>query len=338
MDISFKLLQFILFLPVVLMLPVAPAEAQGMAVNSSGAAADNSAMLDVAATSQGILLPRMTSSQRTAISSPAAGLLVYQTDGTIGFYFYDGSFWKSLSTPANVTLQGNTFNAANKLVQLNSSTQLPAVNGANLTNLPAGNLAGTLPAISAANVTNLSGANITTGSVPIAKLSATGTTSSSTYLRGDNTWSTISGGSSPSVQLLATCPSGFSYGGATGTFYTILWSSPTVNVSSQYNATNGRFTAAAAGDYLVIANMVASAAAHTRGFTILVNGSPKYVSYCNTGTASTMPTGYPQGASAVSGVVSLTSGDYVEVAVYLNNVTARTTAANGSHVSVIKLN
>jgi len=38
---------------------------------------------------------------------------------------------------ANVTLQGNTFNTANKLVQLDGSTQLPAVSGVNLTNLNA---------------------------------------------------------------------------------------------------------------------------------------------------------------------------------------------------------
>lgn len=47
---------------------------------------------------------------------------------------------------ANVTIQGNTFNGASQLVQLNGSTQLPAVSGVNLTNLNASNLAsGTIP-------------------------------------------------------------------------------------------------------------------------------------------------------------------------------------------------
>jgi hypothetical protein len=36
---------------------------------------------------------------------------------------------------ANVTLQGNTFNAASKLVQLDANSKLPAVDGSNLTNL-----------------------------------------------------------------------------------------------------------------------------------------------------------------------------------------------------------
>lgn len=42
---------------------------------------------------------------------------------------------------ASVTLQGNAFNGASQLVQLNGSTQLPAVSGVNLTNLNASNLA-----------------------------------------------------------------------------------------------------------------------------------------------------------------------------------------------------
>lgn len=73
------------------------AHAQGMAVNATGATANSSAMLDVASTTQGMLVPRMTSAQRTAISTPATGLLVYQTDGTAGFYFYNSSAWTSLS-------------------------------------------------------------------------------------------------------------------------------------------------------------------------------------------------------------------------------------------------
>ena len=77
--------------------------AQGLAVNSSGTTADNSAMLDVNSTTKGALMPRMTTLQRRAISSPATGLLVYQTDSTAGFYYYDGSVWQDLS--ASITSQ-----------------------------------------------------------------------------------------------------------------------------------------------------------------------------------------------------------------------------------------
>jgi len=52
-----------------------------------------SAKLDVTSSDKGFLPPRMTSAQRTAISSPAAGLMVYQTDGTSGLYYYNGTAW-----------------------------------------------------------------------------------------------------------------------------------------------------------------------------------------------------------------------------------------------------
>lgn len=50
-----------------------------------------SAKLDVSSTDKGILIPRMTSAQRGFISFPANGLLVYQTDGVIGFYVNSGT-------------------------------------------------------------------------------------------------------------------------------------------------------------------------------------------------------------------------------------------------------
>jgi hypothetical protein len=45
-----------------------------------------SAKLDITSVDKGFLPPRMTSSQRDAIPSPAAGLMVYQTDDLAGFY------------------------------------------------------------------------------------------------------------------------------------------------------------------------------------------------------------------------------------------------------------
>jgi hypothetical protein len=53
---------------------------------------DASAKLDVTSTNQGILVPRMTTTARTAISAPAKGLMVY--DSTIkAFYYHDGTAW-----------------------------------------------------------------------------------------------------------------------------------------------------------------------------------------------------------------------------------------------------
>ena len=50
-----------------------------------------SAKLEVSSTDKGLLIPRMTSAQRGFISLPANGLLVYQTDGVIGFYVNSGT-------------------------------------------------------------------------------------------------------------------------------------------------------------------------------------------------------------------------------------------------------
>ena len=69
----------------------------GVAINTTGNPANNSAMLDITSTTGGLLMPRMQATQRTTIASPATGLLVYQTDGLSGFYFYNGSAWVLLS-------------------------------------------------------------------------------------------------------------------------------------------------------------------------------------------------------------------------------------------------
>jgi len=80
-----------------------------VAINTSGAAPNASSMLDVSSTTTGILIPRMTEAQRTAIASPATGLLVYQTDGAVdGFYFYNGSAWQNLYSGTVPTVPGET--------------------------------------------------------------------------------------------------------------------------------------------------------------------------------------------------------------------------------------
>jgi hypothetical protein len=54
-----------------------------------------SAALDVSSSTGGLLIPRMTSAQRTAISSPPAGLMVYETTFN-RFYTYNGTNWNFL--------------------------------------------------------------------------------------------------------------------------------------------------------------------------------------------------------------------------------------------------
>lgn len=53
---------------------------------------DPSALLDMTSTTKGFLAPRVTTAQRIAIPAPAEGLLVYDTDVSV-FYYWDGTMW-----------------------------------------------------------------------------------------------------------------------------------------------------------------------------------------------------------------------------------------------------
>ena len=108
--VKFTLIAFIVSLITI----TVNAQNQGVAINSDGAQADQSAMLDVKSTTGGILIPRMTQTQRNNISSPATGLMVYQTDNTDGFYYYDGAGWNYIGAPDNDwTVSGNDLINAN---------------------------------------------------------------------------------------------------------------------------------------------------------------------------------------------------------------------------------
>ena len=50
-------------------------------------------LLELSSTSKGLVLPRMTKAQRNAISSPVAGMVIYQTDLTPGLRVFNGTNW-----------------------------------------------------------------------------------------------------------------------------------------------------------------------------------------------------------------------------------------------------
>ena len=124
---------------------------QNVGINTDGSTAHTSSMLDVKSTTKGMLIPRMTSAQRTAIASPALGLLVFDTD-TKTVWAYDGSSWKnltlssgggSLTLPYNqsVGVTGNAFGITNtggsaiegitNAVSSNGIRGIATVNGSN---------------------------------------------------------------------------------------------------------------------------------------------------------------------------------------------------------------
>ena len=76
--------------------------AQSLSINTDGSTAHPSAMLDVKSTVKGLLIPRMTRTERDAIASPATGILIFQNGpDSVGFYYYTGTKWTWVFSNAN---------------------------------------------------------------------------------------------------------------------------------------------------------------------------------------------------------------------------------------------
>jgi len=97
----------------------------GIGTNSPAA----SAALEVTSSTnnKGILIPRITASQKDVISNPAEGLLIYQTSAPIGFYYYTGTAWKLIMTQADLDAKLSTVDAT-----LSLNTKVDKVTGKEL--------------------------------------------------------------------------------------------------------------------------------------------------------------------------------------------------------------
>ena len=69
--------------------------AQSVSINEDKSAPSPSALLDIKSTSKGLLIPRMSSGERTGIAAPAVGLLVYDNE-TASFWYYKAAGWTEL--------------------------------------------------------------------------------------------------------------------------------------------------------------------------------------------------------------------------------------------------
>ena len=66
-------------------------------IGSNPTTINSSSLLELESTTKGLLPPRMTNAQMTAITSPAKGLMVYCTDcSPAGLYTYSGSAWSAV--------------------------------------------------------------------------------------------------------------------------------------------------------------------------------------------------------------------------------------------------
>jgi len=87
------------------------------------------AALDITSTTKGLLIPRMTTSQRNSITLPATGLQIYNTDCSM-LNYWSGSCWistsKALPCPEPITSSGTTVFCAGQT----RTYSIPAVPGA----------------------------------------------------------------------------------------------------------------------------------------------------------------------------------------------------------------
>ncbi|MDE2591094.1 MAG: hypothetical protein KGL95_15660, partial [Patescibacteria group bacterium] len=71
------------------------AKGQNIGINTTGATPDPSALLDISGSplnDKGLLIPRMTTAQMNAITSPADGLVIFNTDCQV-FDYWNGTAW-----------------------------------------------------------------------------------------------------------------------------------------------------------------------------------------------------------------------------------------------------
>ena len=97
--------------------------AQNIGINSDGSLPDASAILDIKSTDKGMLVPRMTTSQRDNITNPATGLMVYDSD-TETFWYHNDVEWVEIGNTNNLSTN------LSKIEYLTSNNQLITVDNA----------------------------------------------------------------------------------------------------------------------------------------------------------------------------------------------------------------
>jgi uncharacterized protein (TIGR02145 family) len=160
------------------------AQTGSVGINNDGSSPNSKAMLDVSSTTKGFLPPRMTYSEKIAIASPPAGLIVWCSNcGTSGeLQIYNGTTWVSLNTGTASGLPGaptiGTATAGN--AQASVPFTAPASNGGSTilsytaTSSP-GSVTGTLTQAGSGTITVNGLTNGTAYTFTVTATNATGT-------------------------------------------------------------------------------------------------------------------------------------------------------------------
>ena len=167
-----------LFLLFIAFLYAGIAPAQNVGVGTSNP--DPSASFDITSNSKGLLIPRLTTAQRNLIASPAAGLMIYNTDCNV-FNYWNGSAWMPFPSNANApATPGSVFGSISPCINATgiaySTNIVPGATGYNWT-VPAG--ATVASGQGTANVTvNFGTSN---GNICVTASNACGTSAASCY-------------------------------------------------------------------------------------------------------------------------------------------------------------
>jgi hypothetical protein len=116
-----------------------------VSITTDNSAPDSKAMLDIKSTDKGVLIPRMTTSERSAFKSTLSaahkGMLVFDTDA-VSFWYYNGTTFieigKSLSAGTGISISGS--NIIDNTGDTNAADDITTGTAA------AGDLQGTYPA------------------------------------------------------------------------------------------------------------------------------------------------------------------------------------------------
>jgi hypothetical protein len=111
-------------------------QAQNVAINNTGAAADTRAILDISSNTKGLLIPRMTQGERDAIVAPPTGLLIYNTSAN-SFQYFNSAIWNNLTHSGIVNGSPNKVPRFNGPWGLANGTMTDDGNGVSINNTSA---------------------------------------------------------------------------------------------------------------------------------------------------------------------------------------------------------
>jgi hypothetical protein len=185
-----------------------------------GGTASADAVVNIISTTKGILIPRMTTTQRNAIGSPSTSLLIYNTT-TTQYEFYTGSTWQSLASYINGTLTVTGAASLQSSLAVNGNTTLGDASGDTLT--ITGNAVSTPNGLNIdSNTLVVDATNNRVGVVtasPTVALDVTGDIKSNSTIQSANGTATapgitFSGDTNTGIYNIAADTIGFSAGGA----------------------------------------------------------------------------------------------------------------------------